>query len=135
VGFLSTRGGNSSKKGINRAVLVGTPIYLDSNASIKDKRPQYFNSTEGHRDSFLPPRVSVNMTSLRSYTIEPNATDVKLCVYTARDVLGGECHVLHTSRAFIYTKMLEDALKTAIHEAPLPMRLYRQHLSIDLFPN
>ena len=119
-----------SKNSINRTVLVGTPIYLDSNASIKDKRPQYFNSTEGDRDSCLPPRVSVNMTSLRSYTIEPNATDVKLCVYTARDVLGGECQVLHTSRAFIYTKMLEDALQT-----PLPMRLYRQHLSIDLFPN
>ena len=44
--------GNWSKNCINRAVLVGTPIYLDSNASIKDKRPQYFNATEGERDSF-----------------------------------------------------------------------------------
>jgi len=47
--------GKWSKSCINRAVLVGTPIYLDSNASIKDKRPQYFNATEGERDSFLPP--------------------------------------------------------------------------------
>ena len=46
--------GSWSKNCINRAVLVGTPIYLDSNASIKDKRPQYFNSTEGERDSFCP---------------------------------------------------------------------------------
>jgi len=46
---------NWSKNCINRAVLVGTPIYLDSNASIKDKRPQYFNATESERDSFLPP--------------------------------------------------------------------------------
>ena len=75
------------------------------------------------------------MTSLQSYTNVPNATDVKVCVYTARDVLGGECQVLYTSRAFIYTKMLEDALQTAIHETPLPMRLHRQHLLIDLFPN
>ena len=44
--------GSWSKNYIDRAVLVGTPIYLDSNASIKDKRPQYFNSTEGERDSF-----------------------------------------------------------------------------------
>ena len=60
---------------------------------------------------------------------------VKLCVYTARVVLGGECQVLHTSRAFIYTKELEDALQTAIHEAPLPMRLHRQHISIPFPPN
>jgi len=82
-----------------------------------------------------PPDVSVNMTSLRSYTIKPNATNVKLHVYTARDVLDGECQVLHTSRAFIYTKMLEDALQTAIHKTPIPMRLHRQHLSIDLLAN
>jgi len=75
------------------------------------------------------------MTSLQSYTTEPNATDVKLCVYTARDVLGGECQVLHTSRAFIYTKMLQDAMQTAIHETPLPMRLHRQHISIAVPPN
>ena len=75
------------------------------------------------------------MTSLQSYTIEPNGTDVKLCVYTARDVLGGECQVLRTSRAFIYTKMLEDAMQSTIHEAPLPMRLHRQHTSIDFIPN
>jgi len=47
--------GTWSKNCINRAVLVGTPIYIDSKASIKDKRPQYFNPTEGERDSFLPP--------------------------------------------------------------------------------
>ena len=46
--------GNWSKNCINRAVLVGTPICIDSNASIKNKRPQYFNATEGERDSFLP---------------------------------------------------------------------------------
>ena len=79
--------------------------------------------------------MSVNMTSLQSYTIEPDATDVKLCVYTARDVLGGECQVLHTSRAFIYTKMLEDAMQTAIHETPLTMRLHRQQISIAFPPN
>jgi len=58
----------------------------------------------------------------------PNATNVQLCVYTARDVLGGEVQVLHTSRAFIYTKMLEDAMQIAIHETPLPMRLHRQYI-------
>ena len=47
--------GNWSKICINRPVLVGTPINIDSNASIKDKRPQYFTPTEGERDSFLPP--------------------------------------------------------------------------------
>ena len=44
--------GSWSKNYINRAVLVGSRINLDSNASIKAKRPQYFNSTEGERDSF-----------------------------------------------------------------------------------
>ena len=44
-----------SKQGINRTVLVGTPIYPDSNASIKDKRPQYFTATAGDRASCLPP--------------------------------------------------------------------------------
>ena len=77
----------------------------------------------------------MNMTSLQSYTIEPNATDVKLCVYTARDVLGGECQVLYTSRAFIYTKMLEDAMQTAIHETPLPMRMHSQYILIAFPPN
>ena len=66
--------------------------------------------------------------SVCEYAIESNATDVQLCLYTARVVLRGECNVLHTSRAFIYTKELEDALQTAIHEAPLPMRLHRQHI-------
>jgi len=47
--------GNWSKNCINRAVLVASPIRIDSNASIKEKRPQYFNPTEGERDSFLPP--------------------------------------------------------------------------------
>ena len=45
--------GNWSRNCINRAVLVGTPIQLDSNASIKDKSPQYFNASQGERDSFL----------------------------------------------------------------------------------
>ena len=49
------RPGNWSKNYINRTVLVGTPIYIDSNVSIKDKRPRYFTPTEGERDSFLPP--------------------------------------------------------------------------------
>jgi len=60
VGFLQVRGGNSSRQGINRAVLVATPIYPDSNASIKDKRPKYFTAKKGDRDFLLPPRVSVN---------------------------------------------------------------------------
>jgi len=47
--------GNWSKNCINRAVLVGSPINIDSNASIKERRPQYFDPTEGERDSFLPP--------------------------------------------------------------------------------
>jgi len=41
--------GNWSRNCINRAVLVGTPIQLDSNA----KSPQYFNASQGERDSFL----------------------------------------------------------------------------------
>jgi len=45
--------GNWSRKCINKAVLVGTPIHLDSNASIKDKRPQYWTPTQGERESFL----------------------------------------------------------------------------------
>ena len=44
--------GSWSKNYINRAVLVGSRINLDSNASIKAKRPTYFNSTEGERNSF-----------------------------------------------------------------------------------
>jgi len=44
---------NWSRNYINRAVLVGTPIHLDSNTSIKDKRPQYFTASQGERDSFL----------------------------------------------------------------------------------
>ena len=44
--------GSWSKNYINRAVLVGTRIYPDSNASIKAQRPKYFNSTEGERDFF-----------------------------------------------------------------------------------
>jgi len=44
--------GSWSKNYINRAVLVGTRIYPDSNASIKAKRPKYWDSTEGERDSF-----------------------------------------------------------------------------------
>ena len=44
--------GSWSKNCINRAVLVGTRICLDSNAFIKAQRPKYFDSTEGERDSF-----------------------------------------------------------------------------------
>ena len=75
------------------------------------------------------------MTSLLSYTLVHTATNVKLCVYTARDILGGEVQVLHTSCAFIYTKMLEEAMQTAIHETPLPMRLHRQYTLIIFPPN
>ena len=46
--------GSWSKKYINRAVLCGSRIEPDSNASIKAKRPKYFNSTEGERDSGRP---------------------------------------------------------------------------------
>jgi len=45
------------------------------------------------------------MTSVPSYTLVHTATNVKLCVYTARKILGGEVQVLHTSCASIYTKM------------------------------
>jgi len=44
--------GSWSKNYINRAVLVGSRIRPDSNATIKATRPQYFNSTEGECDSF-----------------------------------------------------------------------------------
>ena len=49
-----TLSGSWSKNYINRAVLVGTRIYPDSNASIKAQRPKYFDSTEGERDSLGP---------------------------------------------------------------------------------
>jgi len=75
------------------------------------------------------------MTSLPSYTVVHTDTNVKLCVYTARDVLGAEVEVLHNSCAFIYTKILEDAMQTAIHETPLPMRLHRQYILMVLPPN
>ena len=127
--------GKWSKNYINRAVLVASPIRIDSNASIKEKRPRYFTATEGEQASFFAPRVYVIVPSLQSCTIQPNTTDVKLCVYTARDVLKGECQVLHTSRASIYSKMLEDALQTAIHKAPLPMRMRRQPISMYFIAN
>jgi len=41
------REGNWSLTCINRAVLVGTSINPDSNASIKAKRPQYRTPTQG----------------------------------------------------------------------------------------
>jgi len=41
------RAGNWSRTCINRAVLVGTSINPDSNASIKAKRPQYWTPTQG----------------------------------------------------------------------------------------
>jgi len=75
------------------------------------------------------------MTSLLSYTLVHTATNVKLCVYTAREILGAEVQVLHTSWASIYTKMLEDAMQTAIHETPLPMRLHRQYILMIFLPN
>jgi len=43
--------GSWSKKYINRAVLVGSRIRPDSNATIKSKRPKYFDATEGECDS------------------------------------------------------------------------------------
>ena len=43
--------GSWSKNYINRAVLVGSRIRPDSNATIKAKRPKYFDSTEGECDS------------------------------------------------------------------------------------
>jgi hypothetical protein len=39
--------GTWSRKCINRAVLVGTSIKPDSNASILDKRPRYWTAKEG----------------------------------------------------------------------------------------
>jgi len=45
--------GNWSSNCINRAVLVGTPMHLDSKASIKDKRPHYWTPTQGERESFF----------------------------------------------------------------------------------
>ena len=42
--------GSWSRDYINRAVLVGTRICPDSNATIKAQRPKYFGSTEGERD-------------------------------------------------------------------------------------
>jgi len=116
--------GNWSRKCINRAVLVGTSIKPDSNASIKDRRPKYWTPKQG---------VSVNIASLPSYTLVHTDTNVKLCACTARDILGAEVQVFHTSCAAIYTKILEDAMQTAIHEAPLPMRLHRQYILI-IFP-
>ena len=74
------------------------------------------------------------MTSVPSYTLVHTATNVKLCVYTARKILGGEVQVLHTSCASIYTKMLEDAMQTAIHETPLPMRLHRHYILMVFAP-
>ena len=44
--------GSWSKNYINRAVLVGSRLRPDSNASIKATRPKYFDSTEGECDSF-----------------------------------------------------------------------------------
>jgi len=60
-----------------------------------------------------------------------NDTNVKQCAYTTLQVLGAQVQVFHTSCDFIYTKELEDAMQTAIHEAPLPMRLHRQYLMIQ----
>jgi len=75
------------------------------------------------------------MTSVSSYALVHTATNVKLCVYTAREILGGEVQVLNTSCASIYTKMLEDAMQTAIHETPLPMRLHRHYILMVFAPN
>jgi len=43
--------GSWCKNYINRAVLVGSRIRPDSNASIKALRPKYFDGTEGESDS------------------------------------------------------------------------------------
>jgi len=43
-------------------------------------------------------------------------------VYAARILLGAKEQVLLTSCAVIYTKILEDAMQTAIHYLPLGMR-------------
>jgi len=75
----------------------------------------------------------VRVASLQLYTPVHTDTNVKLCAHTARNILGSEVQVLHTSCAAIYTKILEDAMQTAIHEAPLPMRLHRQYILI-FFP-
>ena len=77
--------------------------------------------------------MSVNVASLPSYTLVHTDTNVKLCAYTAREILGAEVQVLHTSCAAIFTKILEDAMQTAIHEASLPMRLHRQYI-LMIFP-
>jgi len=45
--------GNWSRNCINRAVLVGTSINHDSNASIKAKRPKYWTPTEGVYNLFF----------------------------------------------------------------------------------
>ena len=111
---------------INRSVLVGTSIKHDSNASIKAKRPKYWSADQGVPNFVLFEHGSVDVASMPSYTRVHTDTNVKQCAYTALRVLGAQVQVLHTSCAFIYTKELEDAMQTAIHEAPLPMRLHRQ---------
>jgi len=116
---------------INRAVLVGTRIKHDSNASIKAKRPTYWTAHQGVPNFLLYEHGSVDVASMPSYTLVHTDTNVNQCAYTALQVLGAQVQVLHTSCAFIYTKDLEDAMQTAIHETPLPMRLHRQYIMIQ----
>ena len=79
--------------------------------------------------------MSVNMTSLPPCTLVHTVTKVNLCAYTAREILGAEVQVFHTSCAFIYTKMLEDAMQTAIHKTPFPMRLRKHYILMVFVPN
>jgi len=123
--------GNWASNYINRTVLVGTRINHDSNASIKAKRPKYWTPKQGVPNFLLFEHVAVDVASLSSYTLVHTDTNVKQCAYTALQVLGAQVQVVHKSCAFINTKELEDAMQTAIHEAPLPMRLHRQYIMIQ----
>jgi len=68
--------GNWSRKCTNRAVLVGTSITPDSNASIKEQRPKYWTAKEG---------VSLNIASLPSCIFVYTDTIVEtMCVYSTQ---------------------------------------------------
>jgi len=63
------------------------------------------------------------MTSLSSYTLVHTDTNVKLCVYTAREILGAEVQVLHTSCASIHQdargrNVDRDPRDSSPHETP-----------------
>jgi len=131
LGDQRAQDGNWAPNYINRAVLVGTRIKHDSNASMKAKRPKYWTAKQGVPNFLMFEHGSVDVKSMPSYTLAHTDTNVKQCAYTALQVLGAQVQVLHTSAAFIYTKELEDAMQMAIHEAPLPMRLHRQYIMIQ----